>query len=96
MRNELNSGHVCLNGEEYTAKDIRSHIGYVPRNDSFLEYQTIREMLKFTAKMSYPDWMGETELNGRVDIVLSQLGLFNIQVYKLLIIEYINKRFRIY
>lgn len=51
------TGHVCLDGEEYTDREIRVHIGYVPRFDSFIEYQTIREMLEFTAKMSLPDWV---------------------------------------
>ena len=73
-------GHVTINGVDIheDAMGVTGVIGHVPQDDVLIAELTVRENLVFNANLSLGKWATEAQLE-RVDEVLKQLGLLDIQ-----------------
>jgi ABC-type multidrug transport system ATPase subunit len=71
-------GEVLINGINlHTEKEkMEGVIGYIPQDDLLIEELTVYENLYFNAKLCFKD-LDEEELNKRVEITLSNLGLLD-------------------
>jgi len=71
------AGQVRINGEDlYTIYDaLRGSIGYVPQDDIVHPELTVWEAVRYSARMRLPPDYSEEEIDKRVSITLSQLGL---------------------
>jgi len=66
------SGSARILGKEWTDSAVKSQIGFLPEQPYFYDYLTARELLHYYGRLS--GVMGK-ELSGRVEEVLSQVGL---------------------
>jgi ABC transport system ATP-binding/permease protein len=75
------SGQVRVNGENlYAIYDaLRGSIGYVPQDDIVHPELTVREAIRFSAKLRLPPDYSNAEIERRVDQTLKDLGLEQIQ-----------------
>ena len=73
-------GSITINGLDiYQERErVSGWIGHVPQEDVLISELTVRENLAFNAKLSLGT-MSEEDRNQRVDEVLTQLGLWDIQ-----------------
>ena len=73
-------GRVTINGMDIhdDAVSVAGVIGHVPQDDVLIAELTVRENLAFNASLSLGKWSVEAQ-NERVDEVLEQLGLLDIQ-----------------
>jgi ABC-type multidrug transport system ATPase subunit/pSer/pThr/pTyr-binding forkhead associated (FHA) protein len=71
------SGQVRVNGEDlYLIYDnLRGSIGYVPQDDIVHPELTVFEAVRYSAKFRLPPDYSDEEIDRRVDMTLSQLGL---------------------
>ncbi|HKQ68985.1 MAG TPA: ATP-binding cassette domain-containing protein, partial [Polyangiaceae bacterium] len=71
------SGQVRVNGEDlYLIYDnLRGSIGYVPQDDIVHPELTVFEAVRYSAKFRLPPDYTDEEIDRRVDMTLSQLGL---------------------
>jgi len=71
------AGQVRINGEDlYAIYDaLRGSIGYVPQDDIVHPELTVWEAVRYSARMRLPPDYAEEEIDKRVSITLSQLGL---------------------
>jgi ABC-type multidrug transport system ATPase subunit/pSer/pThr/pTyr-binding forkhead associated (FHA) protein len=71
------AGQVRINGEDlYAIYDaLRGSIGYVPQDDIVHPELTVWEAVRYSARMRLPPDYSEEEIDKRVTITLSQLGL---------------------
>jgi ABC transport system ATP-binding/permease protein len=71
------AGQVRINGEDlYAIYDaLRGSIGYVPQDDIVHPELTVWEAVRYSARMRLPPDYSEEEIDKRVSITLSQLGL---------------------
>lgn len=68
------SGRTSFNGHEMS-KSIRRSIGYVSQDDLLYECLTVYETLYYAALLRLPKFMTKEEKLGRVEAVISALGL---------------------
>jgi len=68
------SGTTSFNGCEMT-KTIRRQIGYVAQDDLMFTDLTVYETLYYAALLRLPKFMTKEEKLGRVEAVISSLGL---------------------
>lgn len=75
------AGQVRINGEDlYAIYDaLRGSIGYVPQDDIVHPELTVREAVRYSAKMRLPPDFSEDEIDRRVETTLQQLGLEAVQ-----------------
>ncbi len=73
-------GSVTINGVDIhrEAKEVAGWIGHVPQEDVLISELTVRENLAFNAQLSLGSWTEEARQT-RIDEVLTQLGLWDIQ-----------------
>jgi ABC-type multidrug transport system ATPase subunit len=73
-------GSITLNGKDIyaDANDVAGWIGHVPQEDVLISELTVRENLGFNARLSLGQ-LSESERNARIDEVLEQLGLGEVQ-----------------
>ena len=73
-------GRVTINGMDIheDALGVSGVIGHVPQDDVLIAELTVRENLAFNASLSLGKWTTQAQLE-RVDEVLEQLGLLDIQ-----------------
>ena len=73
-------GSITINGLDiYQEREqVSGWIGHVPQEDVLISELTVRENLAFNAKLSLGT-TSEEDRNQRVDQVLTQLGLWDIQ-----------------
>jgi ABC-type multidrug transport system ATPase subunit/pSer/pThr/pTyr-binding forkhead associated (FHA) protein len=71
------AGQVRINGEDlYAIYDaLRGSIGYVPQDDIVHPELTVFEAVRYSARFRLPPDYSNDEINRRVDVTLSQLGL---------------------
>ncbi len=71
------SGQVRVNGEDlYLIYDnLRGSLGYVPQDDIVHPELTVFEAVRYSARFRLPPDYTEEEIERRVDMTLSQLGL---------------------
>lgn len=71
------AGQVRINGEDlYAIYDaLRGSIGYVPQDDIVHPELTVWEAVRYSARMRLPPDYSDEEIDKRVSITLSQLGL---------------------
>ncbi len=71
------AGQVRINGEDlYAIYDaLRGSIGYVPQDDIVHPELTVWEAVRYSARMRLPPDYSEDEIDKRVSVTLSQLGL---------------------
>jgi ABC transport system ATP-binding/permease protein len=71
------AGQVRINGEDlYAIYDaLRGSIGYVPQDDIVHPELTVWEAVRYSARMRLPPDYSEEEIDKRVSVTLSQLGL---------------------
>jgi ABC-type multidrug transport system ATPase subunit len=70
------SGKVLFNGCVATDSVIRSICSYVPQDDEgLLPFLTVRETLRFAARLRLPSWMSKSEKMQRAESMLLRLGL---------------------
>jgi ABC-type multidrug transport system ATPase subunit/ABC-type multidrug transport system permease subunit len=70
------AGSMLLNGTEVTNAVLRSVSAYVPQDDAgLLPLLTVRETLRFAARMRLPTHLTKTQRRERVDSLISDLGL---------------------
>src|SRR6185503_13367028 len=71
------SGQVRINGEDlYLIYDaLRGSIGYVPQDDIVHPELTVFEAVRYSARFQLPPNYTDEEIERRVDVTLSQLGL---------------------
>lgn len=76
-------GHVTINGVDIhnQSKEVMGLIGHVPQDDVLIAELTVRENLEFNARLSLGKLSSEEQSN-RVDEVLHQLGLWEIQSHQ--------------
>lgn len=65
------SGDVMVNGEPRKTH----HVAYVPQADNLIPTLTVRECVKYSALLRLPRDTSSEEINNRVELVLSELGL---------------------
>lgn len=72
------SGSVYMNGVDlYKHYDmLKSGIGYVPQKDELHDYLKVISALRFTAQLRLPNDISKSEINRRVDEVLTIMGLY--------------------
>ena len=68
------NGRTSFNGYEMS-KPIRRSIGYVSQDDLLYESLTVYETLYYAALLRLPKFMTKEEKLGRVEAVISALGL---------------------
>lgn len=68
------SGRTAFNGHELN-KPIRRSIGYVSQDDLLYDSLTVYETLYYAALLRLPKFMTREEKLGRVEAVISALGL---------------------
>lgn len=70
-------GTIMLDGKDVYAEfdSLRHRIGYVPQDDILHPTLTIRETLRFAARLRLPEGVTPDEREQRVDQVLDELGL---------------------
>lgn len=66
------SGSARILGKEWTDSAVKSQIGFLPEQPYFYDYLTVHELLHYYGRLS--GVMGK-ELSGRVEEVLSRVGL---------------------
>ena len=73
-------GRVSINGVDIheDARSVAGVIGHVPQDDVLIAELTVRENLAFNASLSLGKWSTKAQQD-RVDEVLEQLGLLDIQ-----------------
>ncbi|MBM3323761.1 ATP-binding cassette domain-containing protein, partial [candidate division WOR-3 bacterium] len=71
------TGQVLLGGVDlYAHYDaLRGNIGYVPQDDIIHRALTVEQSLYYTARLRLPADTTESEVRGRVDKVIAELGL---------------------
>jgi ABC-type multidrug transport system ATPase subunit/pSer/pThr/pTyr-binding forkhead associated (FHA) protein len=71
------SGRVLINGQDFLAgyDAFRHVIGYVPQEDIVYPQLTVRESLRFTARLRLPEDYSDAEVERRIDEVLDQLEI---------------------
>lgn len=71
------SGTVSFNGRDLYENyaQFAHHLGYVPQDDIIHRDLTVGQALYYTAKLRLPPDTSETEINERIEKVISQLGL---------------------
>ena len=74
-------GHVFMDGLSlYQHYDVfRTAIGYVPQEDVMHRTLTVREVLYYQAKLNFPAEVKDAEINDRIDTVLRQLDLEDVE-----------------
>jgi ABC transport system ATP-binding/permease protein len=77
------SGSVTINGVNLhqEKEQVKGIIGYIPQDDLLIEELTVYENLYYSTKLVYRD-LSETEIDDRVNKVLTSLGLFYIRHLK--------------
>jgi ABC transport system ATP-binding/permease protein len=70
-------GQVLYNGRDVYAgfAELRNRIGYVPQDDLLHSQLTVREALRYAARLRFPPDVAEAERSHRVDEVMAELGL---------------------
>lgn len=78
-----NSGRVLINGCDvhHQKEEVQGAIGYVPQDDLLIEQLTVRENLYYAARLSF-GLEPKAEIRKKVDKVLRELGLSDIQDLK--------------
>ena len=71
------TGTVAYGGRDLYVEydDLRAHIGLVPQDDLVQPELSARRALRFAAELRFPPDVGEDARNGRVEHVLTELGL---------------------
>lgn len=70
------AGRVLLNGAVPSSEVVKSVICYVPQDDfGLLPALTVRETLRYAARLRLPAWMPQKEKIRRAEDVLRKLGL---------------------
>lgn len=70
------SGNIRLNGAIPSSDVIRSVSSFVTQDDdALMPALTVRETLRFAAKLRLPSWMSKTEKQKRADEVILKMGL---------------------
>lgn len=68
------SGTITVNGHGINEPEAKSLIGFVPQDDLLIEELTVYQNLWYTAKLCF-DKMSDSDIDRRVNSVLTQLGL---------------------
>ncbi|XP_060071936.1 ATP-binding cassette sub-family G member 8-like [Ylistrum balloti] len=68
-------GEIYLNDVARTNSMIRSCSAYVRQDDRLLAHLTVKETLMFVAQLKLPTTMSMKQVEKRVDMVISELGL---------------------
>ncbi len=71
------AGSIYINGHELSAKkkELEGMIGYIPQDDLLIEELTVYQNLYFNARLCL-DGYPESALSGKVDMILTELDLF--------------------
>jgi ABC-type multidrug transport system ATPase subunit len=77
------AGSIYINGHNLLTekKELEGMIGYIPQDDLLIEELTVFQNLYFNAKLCL-DGYGEEELTERVNIILTELDLFEVKYLK--------------
>jgi ABC transport system ATP-binding/permease protein len=67
------AGRITLNGEDLFAR--LTDVGYVPQDDIVHRLLTVREALRYSARLRLPQDVSEDEVDAAVDRVLGELSL---------------------
>jgi ABC transport system ATP-binding/permease protein len=67
------AGRITLNGEDLFAR--LTDVGYVPQDDIVHRLLTVREALRYAARLRLPQDVSEDEIDAAVDRVLGELSL---------------------
>ncbi|KAH7726709.1 CRE-WHT-4 protein [Aphelenchoides avenae] len=73
------TGHVTVNGDELTPKQMRRISAYVQQVDMFIGTLTVREQLQFSAQLRMAREYGSEERKQKVDEAIRDLNLTNAQ-----------------
>jgi ABC-type multidrug transport system ATPase subunit/pSer/pThr/pTyr-binding forkhead associated (FHA) protein len=71
--NRSSAGQITLNGEDLLAR--LTDVGYVPQDDIVHRLLTVREALRYAARLRLPQDVSDDEVNAAVDRVLDELSL---------------------
>ncbi|KAJ3092890.1 hypothetical protein HK102_000866 [Quaeritorhiza haematococci] len=68
-------GDILFNGKPLRSSDVRKTIAYVQQNDYLLPYLTVRETLRYAARLRLPSSMPLQKKYEMVEEVILDLGL---------------------
>ncbi|XP_075341065.1 ATP-binding cassette sub-family G member 8 [Odontesthes bonariensis] len=71
----MTSGQVLINGKPNTPQLVKKSIAHVRQDDRLLPHLTVRETLRFVAKLRLPTDFTEAQRDQRVDDVIAELRL---------------------
>ncbi len=80
---KYDAGSIYINGHNMSTekKEMEGMIGYIPQDDLLIEELTVYQNLYFNAKLCL-DGYSEDELSDRVDMILTELDLFEVKDLK--------------
>ncbi|NUU26386.1 MAG: ATP-binding cassette domain-containing protein, partial [Streptomycetaceae bacterium] len=73
----VSSGNVLYDGRDMFAQfaELRQRIGLVPQDDILHKQLTVRQALRYAARLRFPEDTEKSERNRRVEEVIADLGL---------------------